>query len=464
VKVLVTIVITFIVTALVAAGAGLWLISRGTLMKPKPEVVRVANPVRGDLAETISADAEVQPKTKVEISARVSARIDELPHDEGAEVSKGDAKAEPPVAGSVLVRLDATDLKAALRSTEARRAAQAAQIEVEKARLAGQRAGIEGTRASLIQARRDLERQRKLLKSADVSQADVDLAESRAKELAAQLESAVHALSASELNLKVLEYNLEAADAEIARARDRLSYTTITSPIDGVVTRVHAEVGETVIPGTMNNPGTVIIEVADLSKMLLVAQVDETDVGRVKVGQRVRAKIHACPGEEFEGTVDTIALSHDLGQEGGRHYKTEIVLKLDGRPVHCGSTAQVEIETHYHRDVLKVPTQAVLERLVDELPLKVRKDNPNVDTDKTYAMVVYQLIDGEAVVTPVRFGPSDDTHTVVFAGINEDDNVIIGPYKVLESIKHGQKVRDEREVEAEEKADAEASEDEAAES
>ncbi|MCK4374043.1 MAG: hypothetical protein KAX19_01905, partial [Candidatus Brocadiae bacterium] len=265
-RTLITILITFIVTAVIAAGLGVWYVIRGGLRGSEPTPVRVERPERGDLTEVISARAEVEPKTKVAISARVSARIIDLPYDEGEQVTKGEPDAEPPVPASVLVRLDATDLEAALRSVEAHRAAQAAQIEVEKARIEGQSAQIQGTEASLAQARRDLERQEKLLESRDVSQADVDLLQSRVEESEAQLASAGHSLKAAERNLVVLEHTVEAADAEIARARDSLSYTTITSPIDGVVTRLHAEVGETVIPGTMNNPGTVIMQVADLTK------------------------------------------------------------------------------------------------------------------------------------------------------------------------------------------------------
>ena len=445
-RTLITILITFIVTAVIAAGLGVWYVIRGGLRGSEPTPVRVERPERGDLTEVISARAEVEPKTKVAISARVSARIIDLPYDEGEQVTKGEPDAEPPVPASVLVRLDATDLEAALRSVEAHRAAQAAQIEVEKARIEGQSAQIQGTEASLAQARRDLERQEKLLESRDVSQVDVDLLQSRVEESEAQLASAGHSLKAAERNLVVLEHTVEAADAEIARARDSLSYTTITSPIDGVVTRLHAEVGETVIPGTMNNPGTVIMQVADLTKMLLVAQVDETDIGRMKVGQRAVAEIHACPDEEFEGIVDSIALTHDIGWGGAKYYKTEVLLKLDGRQIYSGSTADVDIETRYHKDVLKVPSQAVLERLVDELPPEVREDNPNLDLAKTYAPVVYRLIDGQAVVTPVKIGPSDETHTVIESGVSEEDNVVVGPYKVLEGMKHEQKVQDEREA------------------
>ncbi len=439
-KVIIAIIVTFAVTVALATGVAIYL-KKGGPGGAKPTVVRLAKPERGELTEVVNARAEVEPKTKVEISARVSARIEELPLEEGDEVAKGD----------LLVRLDATDLEAALLASEALRAAQAAQIEVERARIEGQRAGIEGTKATLAQARRDLERQKQLFTSADISQSEVDATESRAAELAAQLAAAEHNLRASEVNLTVMEHTLRAADADIARARDRLSYTTIVAPMDGVITRIHAEEGETVIPGTMNNPGTVIMQVADLDKMLLVAQVDETDVGKIAVGQRAVAEIHAYPDEEFEGEVESIALTHDVGWGNTRFYKTEILLKLEGRRIFSGSNADVDIETKYHHDVLRVPSQAVLERKVEDLPPSIR-DSEEVDEDKTFTTVVYRVQDGKAVVTPVKMGRSDDTHIVIESGLSEEDVVIIGPYKALEELKHEQKVKDEREVEAEKKA------------
>jgi HlyD family secretion protein len=180
--------------------------------------------------------------------------------------------------------------------------------------------------------------------------------------------------------------------------------------------------------------------------MLLVAQVDETDVGRVQVGQRATAQIHAYPDEEFEGTVDSIALTHDYGPGGTKYYKTEILLKLEGRRIYSGATADADIETKYYRDVVRVPSQAVLERPVDELPVTVRDSDPNVDLDKTYATVVYRLIDGKAVVTPVKIGPSDATHTVIEDGLSVEDRVVTGPYKVLEGLQHDQVIADERET------------------
>jgi HlyD family secretion protein len=414
-------------------------------------VVRVEHPQRGELLEFVSAPGEIEPKTNVEISAKISARIIDLPYDEGAHVTRGDPNAKPPVPASVLVRLDAKDLESQLLSAQAARSAQAAQIKVEKARLAGQKAGLVGLEASVKQAERDLERQKGLLETQDISQATFDQTKLALDDLKAQYEASTHTLQASELNLVVLKHNLDAADARISQAKEALSYTTITSPIDGVVTRLNAEVGELVMTGTMNNPGTVIIEVADLSKMLVVAQVDEADVGKLKVGQKATVHVDAFPDQEFIGVVDSIALAHSMSRTMTKYFRTEILLDTANQKLHSGLTAHVDIETLKHSDVLKVPTQAVLGRETDSLPLKIRENSPHVDKAKAYVTVVYRYIDGKAVVTPVKIGQSDLTHTIILSGITEEDKIVVGPYKQLENIKHDQKIRDEREVDSKKK-------------
>ncbi len=416
----------------------------------KPTVVRIENVQRGELIEFVSAPGEIEPRINVEISAKISARITDLPYDEGERVTRGDPNANPPVPASVLIRLEAKDLESRLLSAEAARSAQAAQIKVEKARLAGQKASLVGLEASLKQAERDLKRQKGLLETQDISQAAYDQTKLALDDLKAQYEAATHTFQAAELNLVVLKHNLEVADASIAQAKETLSYTTITSPIDGVVTRLNAEVGELVITGTMNNPGTVIMEVADLSTMLLVAQVDEADVGKLAVGQKAKVFVQTFPDEEFEGVVDSIALTHRISPSTAtKFFRTEILLKGDVKKLFSGLTAHVDIETIKNENVLNVPSQAVLGRAIDNLPLKIRENNPEVDKEKTFTPVVYRYIDGKAVVTPVKIGPSNLTHTVILSGINEDDKIIVGPYKELEGLSHDKKVRDEREVEAE---------------
>ncbi len=113
--------------------------------------------------------------------------------------------------------------------------------------------------------------------------------------------------------------------------------------------------------------------------------------------------------------------------------------------MYSGLTAHVDIETRKHADVLKLPTQAVLGRELENLPVEVRENSKEINKDKTVVTVVYRYIDGKAVVTPVKIGESDLTHTVIKSGITADDKIVIRPYKVLQSIKHDQKIEDERE-------------------
>lgn len=445
------IIITVIVTlVVVSVSAIVYKVKTGA--SNKPMVVRIEKAQRGELIEFVSAPGEIEPKTHVEISAKVSARIIELPYEEGDIVTCDKTDTNPPVPASVLVRLDDKDLQSRLLSAEANYAAQAAQLEVEKARISSQRSNLIGLDASLKQAKRDLERQKGLLESQDISQATYDQSKLKFDEFKSQYDSAKHTLDAAELNLVVLQHNLEAAGANVTQAKEALSYTTITSPIDGVVTRINAEAGEMVIPRIGNNPGNVIMEVADLSTMLLVAQVDEADVGKLAVGQKAKVFVQTFPDDEFEGVVDTIALTHRISPSTAtKYFRTEILLTGDVKKLFSGLTAHVDIETIKHEGVLNVPSQAVLGRPVDDLPLDIRENSAEVDKEKTFTPVVYRYIDGKAVVTPVKIGPSNLTNTIIKSGITEEDKIVVGPYKVLEGIKHDQKIKDEREVEAEKK-------------
>jgi HlyD family secretion protein len=438
VKILLTVVITLLIVGGVV-GAGFVMMKRDPIagmMIP----VRIEPVERGTLIELVQSPGEVQPREKVSISAKIAARIVDLPHEEGANVEKD----------AVLVRLDSSDLEAQLRSTEARYAAQQASSLVAKSRVEAQRAQLEGVRATLTDAKRDLERQQDLLRTQDVSQSVVDAAVRRVQESLASVQSAEYTLKAEETNLQVLKHNLEAADADIARAREDLSYTTITSPLKGVITTINAKVGELVVTGTMNNAGTVIMEVADLSQMLVVARVDETDVASVKVGQPARVHMQAYPDRVFTGKVASVALARTTERNAGANasgdaktFKVEILLDTGGERIYSGLTADVEIETRRHENILKVPSQAVLGAATDDLPQVVRDNDPNVDKSKTLTTVVYRYVNGKAVVTPVKVGASDITHTVIEDGVSQGDQIITGPYKVLEHLFNDQPVQPE---------------------
>jgi HlyD family secretion protein len=454
VRILIRVVVVVLVLAGGLYGAGKWWSSRAQAVSDQPTTVRVEPAVRGGLVEFISAAGEIQPRARVSISARVSARIAELPYKEGDPVTKGKPDANPPVPPSVLVKLDSKDLEAQLKSVEARRAAEQASLEVSRTRVAVQQAQIDALKVMQANDRRELKRKTELLANKDVSQSEVDQLQAKVDQQQAQILGAVASLKAEEGGLVVLQHNIEAAEADIAKARDNLTYATILSPIDGVVTRLNAEVGEVAMTGTMNNAGTMIMEVADLSQMVLEAKVDETSIANVRPGQKAKVRMEAFRDQVFDGVVQTVALanfdpqfargsgssSRNMSNDGGKSYRVDIRVDMKDARKLSGLSADADIETRRYDDIVKVPSQAVLGRSPDSLPDAVRK-RPEVDTTKAIVPVVYRIVDDKAVVTPVAIGASDFTHTVIKSGLSAGDLIITGPYKILEGLKDGQKVK-----------------------
>lgn len=437
-KVFLAIFLTAIITF--GVSAGFWWYLKKRSAAEEPVSVRVEPAAVGDLIEIVSAPGQIQPRNKVSISARVAARIEELPYIEGQDVTAG-RDTEPKMPASVLVRLDSKEYQAELKSAKARKSSADSQLTAANAHVASQEAQIEDLQVSLSDAERDLNRQLALRGTGDISQATLETAQTKCEGFKARIRSAKQTLEAVKADVQVCTHNLAAADAEVQRQTDALTYCTIKSPLDGVVTRVNAKVGELVIMGTMNNPGTVVMEVADLKTMLAVAKLDETTIAGVEVGQTAIVHIQAYPDEDFTGKVDTIALANTEERDGTKYFKTEILLDTKGKRIPCGLSADVDIQIKRHTAAVKVPSQAVLGRSVDELPAAVR-GLPEVDKNKTSTTVVYRNIGGKAVITPVKIGPSDVTHTIIKSGLKSGEQVIVGPYKVLEELKDGKAVKE----------------------
>lgn len=431
ISIIVGIIIVLIIIGLMLGG------KRNTT--PNATAVRIEEVKLGDLQEYISAPGEIEPLTQVEISAKISARVEKLPFEEGTQVKAGD----------ILIQLDSKEMQSRLKSAEASYMAQKSQIDVTKSQIEARKAQIKGIDASLQQAQKDFERQKMLLASGDISQSVFDLARQKLDEMQSQKDATELQIQAEEQSLIVANYSLEAQKAQIEEAREALDYTTIRSPIDGVITRINAEVGEMVMTGTMNNPGTVIMVVADLSKMLLVAQVDEADVGKITVGQQANVRVKAYWDQVYQGVVDNIAMTNDRTQNNTKYYRTEILMQGDVSRLYTGLTADVDIITQKHTGVIKVFSQAVMARKTDDIPLSIRDKNPNIDPNKTDAVVVFRLVDGKAVITPVTIGPSDLTHIIVKSGLSVGDKVVVGPYKVLDGLHNDQLIKDEREGQSE---------------
>lgn len=379
--------------------------ARSLMPQPTPEAVRVEPVTRGPLIRLVNAPGSIEPRTKVQISAQVAARITELPFRENQTVRKND----------VVVKLDSRDLAAALESAQAN-------LRAEESRLSG-------ADARMKQSFLDLQRLRVLHEGGDRSRAELESAES-------------NYLSAKS-SFDATRNNIDAARAQIDRATKDLENTTIIAPFDGTIVKLNAEVGELVLVGTLNNAASVIMEIADLSTMIMKARVDEANIGPVKQGQTARIFINAFPNRSFAGTVEKVGLKRQVDRDGTGYFEVEVLVqKPDDLLLASGLTANVDIEVEKFENVLKIPSQSVVDRRIDELP-RATAENPVIDRAKAFTSVVYVIRDGKARSVPVKIGPSDLTHTNILAGLDEGDKIITGPFRILTALKDDSPVRDD---------------------
>jgi len=406
-------ILVIVIIAAAAGGFALWRLpaSQEFLARLKgteqATTVKLETVQKGDLTRSISAPGTVDARTRIKVSAQVSARITALPFREGQDVKSGD----------VVVRLDAEELQANLDSA---RAAQRA----EEARL-------EGTQAALVRSRSERDRVRSLHKSKDRSDAELEAIE------AAHLQQ--------ESALRVAEQSIESSRAQVRRVERDLSNSVIASPIDGTVTLVSNEVGELVL-GTFNNLGQVIMEIADLTEIIMRAEVDEGNIQQVVPGQLATVYVTAYPEREFPGRVDKVRPQKKTSPRDGRNYfEVEVALELkeDEKLLLVGGLANCDIHVETMYEVLKVPSQAVLDRRIEELPSEVSARATGVGRNKALARVVYVVENGKTRVVPVTAGSSDLRSTVVLQGLEPGEQIITGPYKVLATLRHDQKVQDE---------------------
>jgi HlyD family secretion protein len=172
--------------------------------------------------------------------------------------------------------------------------------------------------------------------------------------------------------------------------------------------------------------------------------VDEANIAPVRVGQEATVFVNAYPDREYRGVVRQIGLKRQVGTDGTGTFEVEISLELsEGETLYSGLTASTDIAVERFFDTIRVPSQAVMDRRVDELPTETR-DNPLVDRAKTFTRVVYKVVEGKTVITPVRAGASDLTGTQVLEGLAQGDVIVTGPFRALVNLKHDQAVRDEK--------------------
>jgi HlyD family secretion protein len=368
--------------------------------RPRGEIVYTEPVKRRDVQSVVSAPGEIDPRVKVNISAHVIGKIERLYIVEGQNVRKGDR----------LVDLE----KDAFVAQRDRLASEVAnrRIEVTRARVALTNAQSQWNRAQSLRGQG--------------IQAEELFDQARL-----QYDTARASLASAEEGVRQSAAGLRQAETDLTR-------TTIVAPMSGRIVQLNAHEGEVVITGTMNNPGSVIAVLADLSEILVLAEVGETEVTRVRLAHRAIVEVDAIPDREYSGRVVEIGSSAAVksGAGGGqRYFKVKIALDQPDPSIRPGMTAQVRIIAEEQKNVIAVPVQSVVERKPEGARAAETEEQPHV--------LLHQ--NGKAVLRPVKTGISDDTHITVLSGLKEGDEIITGPFRTLKNLKNGDSVRIEKE-------------------
>jgi len=412
--------LTLLVLAVISAGV----FALGTLSKKDgdtpllhvaaevPLTVTVTQPAKEEIIRLVQAPGDVEAVLEVEIRAEIVAKIEQMPVEEGDSVKKGD----------LLCRLDDKNLKADIESAQARIAQLGSSI------VAGQ--------ADADKAERDLTRQVSLSESDATS--DLELRDYKTTRDKARA------------NLEMRQHELAQAEAMLKRIQEDLQKTVIRSPIDGVISRLQAKQGEVVVMGTMNNPGTVIMTISDLSKMRVRARVDEVDVPLVQPDQKARVYLQSDPSKPVAARVERVA-SKGIKAAGRDVVNFEAILEVLNTEdrVKPGMTSNVEIEVARSDDAITIPIEAIVNRMRKDLPDSIvaefDKKQTGVDLSERvkqaqYVKVVY-VKDGEAAkVRIVEPGISDARRVELLDGVALTDTIITGPYRSLDQLKDGRTV------------------------
>ncbi len=383
--------------------------------------VRTEEVQRRDLVSVVTASGRIRPYRRVEIQADVSGRIVDLRILEGAWVTAGD---------TLLVIDQATYLAAEQRA---------------QAALSSSQATATQARANRDQASRMRDR------TLRIRDQNPELISDQ------QLEDAETNFEVQEALYQAAEHSVDQARANLREARDRLAKTVITAPLTGRVTRLNVEQGETAIIGTMNNPGTVLATVADLSEMEAVVEVDETDVPQIALGDSAGIEIDAFPDEVFTGVVTEIAHSSIQGGTLGFSGTTsdqsvdfEVVIRIDDPPesLRTDLSCTSDIIAEVRDSVLSIPIIALTLRTPEP------EDEENVgDTSSEEIELVEeaepQELEGVFVLNddntisfrPVTVGVAGREHFEVIEGLEEGELIVAGSYQAIRMLEEGDLVR-----------------------
>jgi HlyD family secretion protein len=391
----------------------------------KATEVRIEEVARRDLVASVTASGQVEPRTKVDLTADISGRIVRLAIKEGQMVSRG----------QFLLEIDPVQYQAGVQRAEAA--------------LAAARANEAQARANVTQSRSNLAR------SEEIRKANPALVS------AEQLEQLKTALEVNEALYQSARHNVEQSLASLRDARSSLSKTVISAPMAGRVTRLNVELGETAVPGTFNMEAATLLTIADMSVLETKIKVDETDVARISLGDSAMVEIDAFPDTSFVGRVVEISNSSiKLSAQGPQGQQDqavdyEVTVQLMNPPAETRPdfSATAKIVTDTRRNVLSVPIIALTvrehetSRSSDTAAIALGRQPVKQVGQRDVEGVFVVGKDNKVTFRAVRVGIAGEEYFEVIEGLQSGERIVAGSYQAIRELKDGATVREAKQDE-----------------
>jgi HlyD family secretion protein len=410
--------------------------------------------VRQDLATVVSGTGQIKPKTYVNVGATSFGRITHLEVKEGDHVTKG----------QVLARVENVQPEANVDAQQAMISSSKTDVASFVAAEETAKANVEHSKADLEQKRLDWDRAQGLYKDGIMAKQDFD-----AKKAAYDL--AIATLNQSNAALVQAKAQTESARAKVVNNQatlrsnvDALDKTVSVAPFDGIVTNLPVRQGETVVVGIQNAEGSTLMTLADMSIITAEVKVDETDIVNIQIGQPADVTVDALPGRTFKGHVTLvgdqailrstgIATSQSTtGTEEAKDFKVVITLDAPDDALRPGLSTTAKITTAHKASVLTLPIQALTNHVPETLdahgkPLPVTAKpvalttgaKPAAPVAPVQGVFTVKNDNGKlrSVFVPITTGITGATDIEVLSGLNEGQEIVIGPFKTLRALKGG---------------------------
>lgn len=429
--------------------------------------VQTGRAVRQDLTAVVTASGEIKPLKYINIGANAMGRLIDIYVKEGDKVTKNQVVAR---LESIQAQAEVAAQRAAVSSSQADSAASEAGLKAADENITTAQATVERTKADLRRMKVDFDRSTELFNNKLVARQDFDQKKSLYDAQAAGVREAEARVSQARAQREQLSAQLNSSqrritqmDANLRRAADVLDKFSAYSPINGVVTNLPVRVGETMVIGIQNSPGSTLMTIADMSVITSEVKVDETDIVNVRLDQVADITIDAIPGRTFKGHVIEIgntailrstglaASQSAISSQEAKDFK--VVIAMDNPPdeIRPGLSCTSKIVTATRQKALTIPIQALTVRQKGDLEpeKKSEKDkNSNSPLDPAAEKARKEEIQGVFVINlekaefrKVETGITGATDIEVLSGIKDGDELITGSYKVIRTLRNETKVK-----------------------